>query len=48
MVHFFFMCLTFFEVFLLGLVLGRGDKWENFDLIFFPTFKTWKRLLTTN
>ena len=30
------------------LLLGRGDKLENFDLIFFPTSKTWKGLLTTN
>ena len=31
-----------------GMVVGRGDKLENFDLIFFPTSKTWKGLLTTN
>ena len=30
------------------LLIGRGDKLENFDLIFFPTSKTWKGLLTTN
>ena len=30
------------------LELGRGDKLENFDLIFFPTSKTWKGLLTTD
>ena len=30
------------------LVVGRGDKLENFDLIFSPTSKTWKGLLTTN
>ena len=28
--------------------VGRGDKLKNFDLIFFPTSKTWKGLLTTN
>ena len=30
------------------LILGRGDKLKNFDLMFFPTSKTWKGLLTTN
>ena len=33
---------------LLGLMVVRGDKLENFDLIFFPTPKSWKGLLTTN
>ena len=28
--------------------IGRGDKLENFDLIFFPASKTWKGLLATN
>ena len=28
-----------------GLLIGMGDKLENFDLIFFPTSKTWKVLL---
>ena len=31
-----------------ALWIGRGDKWENFDLIFFPTSETLKGLLTTN
>ena len=30
------------------LIIGRGDKLENFDLTFFPTSKMWKWLLTTN
>ena len=37
-----------FHVNFILLEVGRGDKLENFDLIFFPTSKTWKGLLTTN
>ena len=42
------VCLFGKGVVLMCVGVGRGDKLENFDLIFFPTSKTWKGLLTTN
>ena len=43
-----FFCYIRDKLYSAELIVGRGDKSENFDLMFFPTSKTLKGLLTIN